>query len=122
MAEHQIVDLAVAGSNPASHPYSAALGFVVIVPVRANVPKWPHLWPGLRPSVPEWSSPSGNDGEKVTQENFKISGVSELALGVADLEPAERFYAGTLGLPVVERWRDAVGSWPAIARALVSGS
>ena len=51
---------------------------------------------------------SGNDGEKVTQENFKISGVSELALGVADLERAERFYAGTLGLPVVERWRDAV--------------
>jgi hypothetical protein len=51
---------------------------------------------------------SGNDRKKVTQENFKISGVSELALGVADLERAERFYAGTLGLPVVERWSDAV--------------
>jgi catechol 2,3-dioxygenase-like lactoylglutathione lyase family enzyme len=36
------------------------------------------------------------------------SGVSELALGVADLERAESFYAGTLGLPVVERWTDAV--------------
>src|ERR1700724_3867506 len=46
--------------------------------------------------------------EKVTQEKFKISGVSELALGVADLERAERFYAGTLGLPVVERWGDAI--------------
>lgn len=44
----------------------------------------------------------------MTLENFKISGVSELALAVADLERAEHFYAGTLGLPVVERWGDAV--------------
>lgn len=36
------------------------------------------------------------------------SGVSELALLVADLERAEAFYAGTLGLPVVERWADAL--------------
>jgi len=27
---------------------------------------------------------------------------------VEDLERAESFYAGTLGLPVVERWKDAV--------------
>ena len=39
-----------------------------------------------------------------------VAGVSELVLEVADLERAERFYADTLGLPVVERWphRDAV--------------
>jgi catechol 2,3-dioxygenase-like lactoylglutathione lyase family enzyme len=38
---------------------------------------------------------------------LRCSGVSELALAAADLERAERFYAGTLGLPVVERWDDA---------------
>jgi catechol 2,3-dioxygenase-like lactoylglutathione lyase family enzyme len=38
----------------------------------------------------------------------RCSGVSELVLGVSDLEQAEGFYAGTLGLPVVERWADAV--------------
>ena len=36
------------------------------------------------------------------------TGVNELTLEVADLERAERFYAGVLGLPVVERWEDAV--------------
>ena len=39
---------------------------------------------------------------------LRCSGVSELALLVADLERAESFYARTLGLPVVERWSDAV--------------
>jgi catechol 2,3-dioxygenase-like lactoylglutathione lyase family enzyme len=39
-----------------------------------------------------------------------VSGVSELVLEVLDLAAAERFYAGTLGWPVVERWpeRDAI--------------
>ena len=39
-----------------------------------------------------------------------MTGVSELVLEVADLEAAEQFYSGVLGLPVVERWphRDAV--------------
>jgi catechol 2,3-dioxygenase-like lactoylglutathione lyase family enzyme len=39
-----------------------------------------------------------------------VTGVNELVLEVADLERAEQFYAGVLGLPVVERWehRDAV--------------
>ena len=39
-----------------------------------------------------------------------VTGVSELVLEVVDLDAAERFYAGVLGLPVVERWehRDAV--------------
>ena len=39
-----------------------------------------------------------------------VTGVSELVLEVADLEAAERFYSGVLGLPVVERWpqRDAI--------------
>ena len=35
-----------------------------------------------------------------------VTGVSELVLEVADLEAAEEFYAGVLGLPVVERWPD----------------
>ena len=35
-------------------------------------------------------------------------GVSELTLEVAELDRAEAFYAGVLGLPVVERWPDAV--------------
>jgi catechol 2,3-dioxygenase-like lactoylglutathione lyase family enzyme len=39
-----------------------------------------------------------------------VTGVSELVLEVDDLAAAEAFYAGVLGLPVVERWqqRDAV--------------
>jgi len=39
-----------------------------------------------------------------------VAGVSELVLEVSDLERAERFYADTLDLPVVERWphRDAI--------------
>jgi catechol 2,3-dioxygenase-like lactoylglutathione lyase family enzyme len=45
----------------------------------------------------------------VTSEyTLRCSGVSELALLVSDLERAEGFYARTLGLPVVERWPDAV--------------
>jgi catechol 2,3-dioxygenase-like lactoylglutathione lyase family enzyme len=38
-----------------------------------------------------------------------VTGVNELVLEVLDLDAAERFYAGVLGLPVVERWphRDA---------------
>jgi catechol 2,3-dioxygenase-like lactoylglutathione lyase family enzyme len=43
-----------------------------------------------------------------TDYRLPCSGVSELALLVADLAVAEDFYAGTLGLPVVERWEDAV--------------
>jgi catechol 2,3-dioxygenase-like lactoylglutathione lyase family enzyme len=44
------------------------------------------------------------------REPIPVSGVSELVLEVADLGRAERFYAGTLGWPVVERWpkRDVV--------------
>jgi predicted ester cyclase/catechol 2,3-dioxygenase-like lactoylglutathione lyase family enzyme len=41
-------------------------------------------------------------------EAARFSGVSELALLVDDLERAEAFYAGVVGLPVVERWKDAV--------------
>jgi catechol 2,3-dioxygenase-like lactoylglutathione lyase family enzyme len=40
-----------------------------------------------------------------------ITGVNELVLEVADLAEAERFYAGALGLPVVERWREREAIW-----------
>jgi catechol-2,3-dioxygenase len=40
-----------------------------------------------------------------------VSGVSELVLEVVDLEAAEAFYAGALGLPVVERWPDREAIW-----------
>ncbi len=43
--------------------------------------------------------------------SIPVSGVSELVLEVADLAAAERFYAGTLGLPVVERWPDREAIW-----------
>jgi catechol 2,3-dioxygenase-like lactoylglutathione lyase family enzyme len=36
------------------------------------------------------------------------AGVNEVCLEVAALDRAESFYAGILGLPVVERWDDAV--------------
>ena len=36
-------------------------------------------------------------------------GLHHLAIVVSDLTVAERFYAGVLGLPVVERWNDDSG-------------
>jgi catechol-2,3-dioxygenase len=40
-----------------------------------------------------------------------VTGVSELVLEVADLEASERFYAGLLGLPVVDRWPGREAIW-----------
>src|SRR3954467_9793149 len=40
-----------------------------------------------------------------------VTGVSELVLEVVDLEAAEAFYSGVLGLPVVERWPDREAIW-----------
>jgi len=40
-----------------------------------------------------------------------VTGVSELVLEVVDLEAAEAFYAGALGLPVVDRWPDREAIW-----------
>src|SRR6478736_1801001 len=40
-----------------------------------------------------------------------VTGVSELVLEVVDLEASERFYAGVLGLPVVERWAQREAIW-----------
>jgi catechol 2,3-dioxygenase-like lactoylglutathione lyase family enzyme len=37
--------------------------------------------------------------------------VSELVLEVDDLEAAEEFYAGVLGLPVVDRWPQREAIW-----------
>src|SRR5436305_4890553 len=39
-----------------------------------------------------------------------VTGVSELALEMNDLEAGERFYAGLLGFPVVERWSERGGA------------
>jgi catechol 2,3-dioxygenase-like lactoylglutathione lyase family enzyme len=44
-------------------------------------------------------------------EGIPVSGVSELVLEVVDLEAAEAFYAGVLGLPVVERWPEREALW-----------
>jgi catechol 2,3-dioxygenase-like lactoylglutathione lyase family enzyme len=40
-----------------------------------------------------------------------VTGVSELVLEVRDLEAAEGFYSGVLGLPVVERWAKREAVW-----------
>jgi catechol 2,3-dioxygenase-like lactoylglutathione lyase family enzyme len=40
-----------------------------------------------------------------------VTGVSELVLEVVDLDAAERFYAGVLGFPVVERWPEREAIW-----------
>jgi catechol-2,3-dioxygenase len=40
-----------------------------------------------------------------------VTGVSELVLEVVDLEASEAFYAGVLGLPVVERWEHRKAIW-----------
>jgi catechol 2,3-dioxygenase-like lactoylglutathione lyase family enzyme len=44
-------------------------------------------------------------------EGVRVTGVSELVLEVGDLEAAEAFYAGVLGLPVVARWPDREAIW-----------
>ena len=49
-------------------------------------------------------------GDRPTQR-IPVTGVSELVLEVEDLETAERFYAGVLGLPVVERWQKRQAVW-----------
>jgi catechol 2,3-dioxygenase-like lactoylglutathione lyase family enzyme len=46
-----------------------------------------------------------------TRGGVPVTGVSELVLEVVDLEAAEAFYAGVLGLPVVERWPDRDAVW-----------
>src|SRR5215204_3296733 len=43
--------------------------------------------------------------------DVRVTGVSELVLEVVNLEDAENFYAGVLGLPVVERWPDREALW-----------
>jgi catechol 2,3-dioxygenase-like lactoylglutathione lyase family enzyme len=40
-----------------------------------------------------------------------VTGVNELVLEVLDLDAAERFYAGVLGLPVVARWAERDAIW-----------
>jgi catechol 2,3-dioxygenase-like lactoylglutathione lyase family enzyme len=40
-----------------------------------------------------------------------VTGVSELVLEVVDLDASEAFYAGVLGLPVVDRWPDRDAIW-----------
>jgi catechol 2,3-dioxygenase-like lactoylglutathione lyase family enzyme len=44
-------------------------------------------------------------------DGIPVTGVSELVLEVVDLEASEGFYAGVLGLPVVERWPDREAIW-----------
>jgi catechol 2,3-dioxygenase-like lactoylglutathione lyase family enzyme len=45
------------------------------------------------------------------ERGIPVTGVSELVLEVVDLEAAEAFYAGALGLPLVERWPDRDAIW-----------
>jgi catechol 2,3-dioxygenase-like lactoylglutathione lyase family enzyme len=44
-------------------------------------------------------------------DGLPVTGVSELVLEVVDLEASERFYAGVLGLPVVDRWPGREAIW-----------
>ena len=46
----------------------------------------------------------------MSNEPVPVTGVCEIALEMADLEAGERFYAGLLGLPVVETWSDRGGA------------
>lgn len=53
----------------------------------------------------------GPGGTAVPERRVPVTGVSELVLEVVDLEASEGFYAGLLGLPVVERWEDREAVW-----------
>ena len=48
---------------------------------------------------------------KTPNGGVPVTGVSELVLEVQDLAAAEDFYAGVLGLPVVDRWPDRESIW-----------
>ena len=48
---------------------------------------------------------------KTPNGGVPVTGVSELVLEVQDLAAAEDFYAGVLGLPVVDRWPDREAIW-----------
>jgi catechol-2,3-dioxygenase len=50
-------------------------------------------------------------GDVAAAGGIPVTGVSELVLEVVDLKAAEDFYAGVLGLPVVERWKDREAIW-----------
>jgi YD repeat-containing protein len=47
----------------------------------------------------------------MSEPGVPVTGVSELVLEVQDLEAAEAFYSGVLGLPVVERWPEREAIW-----------
>jgi catechol-2,3-dioxygenase len=49
--------------------------------------------------------------DDIADHGIPVTGVSELVLEVVDLEAAEAFYAGALGLPVVERWAEREAIW-----------
>jgi catechol 2,3-dioxygenase-like lactoylglutathione lyase family enzyme len=53
----------------------------------------------------------GAESDEDVVMDLGVTGVSELVLEVVDLEASERFYAGVLGLPVVERWPDREAIW-----------
>jgi catechol-2,3-dioxygenase len=44
-------------------------------------------------------------------DGVPVTGVSELVLEVVDLDRAVEFYAGVLGLPVVEQWKERETVW-----------
>jgi hypothetical protein len=46
----------------------------------------------------------------VSEKPIPVSGVCEIALEMNDLEAGERFHAGVLGFPVVERWTERGGA------------
>jgi catechol 2,3-dioxygenase-like lactoylglutathione lyase family enzyme len=50
-------------------------------------------------------------GDAAARGGIPVTGVSELVLEVVDLQASEDFYAGVLGLPLVERWEDREAIW-----------
>jgi catechol 2,3-dioxygenase-like lactoylglutathione lyase family enzyme len=74
--------------------------------MKTKTPRTPNTPPEPRdPSRPPWPGPEPASKAPDGPGLAALAGVHHVAIKLRDLEAAERFYCGVLGLEVVRRWR-----------------